>query len=138
MRLFKEKSLEPSKHTHTSTHTPVLLRPTKILVPLLFLLFKIYLFIISFLAALDLRCCMGTFSNCGERGYSSLWCVGVSLQRVLLRSTGFSSCGTRALPPLLDCPWLQGPHHLSRTHYSFPSLPPWKRSPCFGEKHLQS
>ena len=43
------------------------------------------------------------FSSCGERGYSSLRCVGFSLRWLLLlrntgsRCAGFSSCGTRAL-----------------------------------------
>ena len=63
--------------------------------------FKIYLFL--FLAVLGLHCCARAFSSCGERGYSSLRCMGFSLWwLLLLRSTGsrcagFSSCGTRAL-----------------------------------------
>ena len=31
-----------------------------------------------------------------SRGYSSLWCVGFSLQSMGSRCTGFSSCSTRA------------------------------------------
>ena len=55
-----------------------------------------------FLAALGLRCRARAFSSCGERGYSSLWCTGFSLQWLLLlrskgsRRVGFSSCGTWA------------------------------------------
>ena len=33
-----------------------------------YFLFKIYLFIYSFLAALCLHCCALAFSSCGERG----------------------------------------------------------------------
>ena len=50
-------------------------------------------------AVLDLYCCVGFFSSCGEWGHSSLLCVGFSLQwLLLLRSmalgpTGFSTCG---------------------------------------------
>ena len=42
----------------------------------------IYLFL--FLAALGLHCRALAFSSCGERGYSSLWCVGFSLWWLLL------------------------------------------------------
>ena len=55
-----------------------------------------------FLAMLGLRCCAWAFSGCGERGYSSLPCAGLSLRWFLLlrstgsRHTGFSSCGTQA------------------------------------------
>ena len=62
-----------------------------------------FFFLINiFLAALGLRSCVQVFSSCGERGYSSLWCMDFSLRwLLLLRSTGFrhmgfSSCGTRA------------------------------------------
>ena len=54
-------------------------------------------------AVLGFRCCVRAFSSCGEWGYSSLRCVGFSLQWVLLlrntgsRRKGFSSCGSRAL-----------------------------------------
>ena len=41
---------------------------------------------------LGLRCCLQFFSGCGERGLLSaaleLWCSGLSLQGLLLRSTG--------------------------------------------------
>ena len=66
----------------------------------LFIYKFIHLLIYLFLAALGLRCCMWAFSSCGERGYSSLQCMGFSLRwLLLLRSTGtrcagFSSCGT--------------------------------------------
>ena len=66
-----------------------------------FFKYKFILFIL-FLAALGLRCCAQSFSSCGERGYSSLWCTGFSLRWLLLlwskgsRRVGFSSCGTRA------------------------------------------
>ena len=39
----------------------------------------INLFIYLFLAALGLCCCIWAFSSCVERGYSSLWCTGSSL-----------------------------------------------------------
>ena len=54
------------------------------------------------MAAPGLCCCMRAFSSCGERGYSSRWCLashcrGFSLQSTGLRCTGFSSCSPRAL-----------------------------------------
>ena len=59
-------------------------------------------FICSFLAALGLCCFAQDFSSCSERGYSLLWCMGFSLQWLLLlqstssRRTGFSSCSSNA------------------------------------------
>ena len=45
-----------------------------------------------FLAVLGLRCCAGAFSS--ERGGSSLWYAGFSLQGFLLsRSTGYRCVG---------------------------------------------
>ena len=66
--------------------------------------FLINLFIYSFLAALDLRCCVQAFSLvAASGGYSSLRCAGFSLRWLLLlrsmgsRHVGFSSCGSQAL-----------------------------------------
>ena len=51
----------------------------------------------SFLCA-GLRCCTRACSSCGERGYSSLWCVAFSLQRLLLlQSAGSRARGFRSL-----------------------------------------
>ena len=47
-----------------------------------FYFLKIYLFI-YLLALLGLRCCTRAFSSCGKRGYSLLWCAGVSLRWLL-------------------------------------------------------
>ena len=59
-------------------------------------LYFFYKFIYLFMAALGLCCCVWAFL--ASRGYSSLWCVGFSLWwLLLLRSTGFSSCGLWAL-----------------------------------------
>ena len=54
------------------------------------------------MSALGLRCCAQAFSSCSKWGLLSLWCMGFSLQWLLLlrstvsRRTGFISCGTRA------------------------------------------
>ena len=48
------------------------------------LLIFINLFIYLYLAVLGLRCCAQAFSSCIERGYSSLRCVGFSLQWLTL------------------------------------------------------
>ena len=56
-------------------------------------------FFFNFLVVLGLRCCVQAFSSCS---YSSLWCMGFSLQWLLLwpsmscRSQGFSSFSTQA------------------------------------------
>ena len=69
----------------------------------------IYLFIYYFLAALGLCCCVRAFSSCSERGLLFVMVTGFSLQWLLLlwstgsRHMGFSSCGTRALEPRLNC-----------------------------------
>ena len=62
----------------------------------------ILLFIYLFLAVLGLCCCARVSVVATSGGYSSLWCVGFSLQWFHLlqntgsRRTGFSSCGTWA------------------------------------------
>ena len=58
------------------------------------------------MAALGLRCCAWAFSSCDERGL-----LFVAVRRLLLlRSTGFSSCGSRA--QLLRGMWdFPGPGH---------------------------
>ena len=69
-----------------------------------------YLFIYLFMAAFGLHCCSRASSSCSEGGYSSLWCVGVSLRWLLLlgaQALGawasvvvthrLSSCGSQAL-----------------------------------------
>ena len=64
----------------------------------------IYLFIFGCLGSslLGVRCCTGLSLVVASGGYSSLWCVGFSLQYLLLlqssgsRHAGFSSCGTQA------------------------------------------
>ena len=56
-------------------------------------------FFFNFLVVLGLRCCVQAFSSCS---HSSLWCMGFSLQWLLLwpsmscRSQGFSSLSTQA------------------------------------------
>ena len=67
---------------------------------------KIFVFnevIYLFLAALGLRCCVRSFSSCGERGLLFVVVHGllIAVTSLLLLSTGsrhagFSSCGTRA------------------------------------------
>ena len=57
---------------------------------LLFLIFKINLFIYLFLAALGLRCSARAFSSCSEQG---LLCCGARASHC----GGFSCCGARAL-----------------------------------------
>ena len=105
----------------------------------------IYLFI---QAALGLRCCAQVFSLVvASGGYSLLWCVGFSLQWLLLlrstvsRSTGFSSCGTRAQQlwlvgsraqaQQLWCTGLVAPRHVGSS---------WARArtcvPCIGRRIL--
>ena len=67
-------------------------------------------FFFNFLVVLGLRCCVQAFSSCS---YSSLWCMGFSLQWLLLwpsmscRSQGFSSFSTQA--QLLWIHWLNCP-----------------------------
>ena len=67
-----------------------------------FIYLFICLFVYLFLAVLGLRCCAWAFSSCGERGYSSLRCMGFSLRWLLLlqstgsRHAGFSSGGSWA------------------------------------------
>ena len=62
----------------------------------------IHFYFYLFFVALDLHCCMQTFSSCSERGLLFRLYVGFSLWRLLLlrrtgcRYTGFSSCSTRA------------------------------------------
>ena len=74
-----------------------------------FLTYFIDLFIFKNLFILFIFGCVGSVAACGlslvaaSGGYSSLQCVGFSLQWLLLllsmgsRCTGFSSCGSRAL-----------------------------------------
>ena len=51
---------------------------------------KFFKFILEFLAALGLLCCMKAFSSCGEWGHSLVRRVGFSLQwLLLLPSAGF-------------------------------------------------
>ena len=62
----------------------------------------IWLLMFFFFGCMGLRCCVRTFSSCGEQSYSSLGCLGFSLQCLLLlrslgsRRAGFSSCGMQA------------------------------------------
>ena len=68
----------------------------------LYFIFKIYLFIYLFLAALVFVAARRLSLVVASGGYSSLWCVGFSLRWLLLlqsmgsRCAGFSSCGMRA------------------------------------------
>ena len=106
----------------------------------------IYLFIL-FLAALGLRCCTWAFSSAASRGYSSLRCVGFSLQWLLLlqstgsRHSGFRICdtwaqqlwlmGSGAQAQQLWCPDLVVPWHVGSS---------WTRDgthvPCIGRRIL--
>ena len=72
-------------------------------VPLL-LFFIIYLFIHLFLVVLGLRCCVRAFYSCGEWGYSSLRCVGLSLSwPLLLQSTSSRRAGSVVMAHGLSC-----------------------------------
>ena len=92
-----------------------------------------------FLAVLGLRCCMQAFFTfyfllfffrlslvATSGGYSSLWCVGFSLQWLLLlrsvgsRRTGFSSCGTWAQQL-----WLMGPRVQAQQLWRMGLVAPW-------------
>ena len=60
-------------------------------------------FICSFmLGCAPSSCCARAVSSCRELGPSSLWCVGFPGQRLLLRSSAFSSWSSRA-PELRSC-----------------------------------
>ena len=62
------------------------------------------------MAALGLHCYLWAFSSCTNGGYSSLWFVGVSLQWLLLQSTG---CKTHRLQQLQLMGSVVGLHGLS-------------------------
>ena len=76
--------------------------------------FLIILFIYLFLAVLGLHCCTSFSLVVASRGYSLVWCVGFSSQRLLLGtwalghlgfrscSVWFSSCGSKALEHRLN------------------------------------
>ena len=49
------------------------------------------------MAALGLCCCAWAFSSCGERGLSSLQCVGFSLWWLLIAEHGLQECGLQQL-----------------------------------------
>ena len=101
---FSQECSFSDRGSHTALVVMFLSLCQSVTVPQYFFLsfFLFNKFIYLFLAALGLRCCVQAFSSCGERGYSSSWCVGFSVQWLLLlhstgsRCTGFSSCGLRA------------------------------------------
>ena len=68
------------------------------------------LLIYLFMTALGLHRCMWGFSSCGEPGaYSSLWCMGFSLQwLLLLQSMGSRHVASEVVVHGLSCPMACG------------------------------